>query len=107
MQRFGNHVPGKAALLAPIIIVVTLSQQINATGTSSAGQLKKAQALLDHDEDKAALACLNTLIRREPKNALAFSKRSLAHHRGGEYDKALEDSNKAIALDPKLAMAYV
>jgi len=60
--RLENHVLTKVALLASIIIVA-LSQQINATATPSTGLLKKARALLEQDQDKAALACLNSLIR--------------------------------------------
>jgi len=104
MLRFENHVLIKVALLASIIIVA-LSQQINAA-TSSTGLLKKAHALLEQDQDKAALACLNSLISKEPNNALAYSERSLANAKVENYDKALADSNKAITLNPKLAIAY-
>lgn len=105
MRRFENHIPNKLMLLATVV-VLALSQPNSATADPSTDLLKKAQALLEQRKTDAALACLNTLIKQQPKNALAYIERSRAHVWVGKHDKALADSNKAIALKPRLASAY-
>ena len=105
MLRLENHVLTKVALLASIIIVA-LSQQINATATPSTGLLKKALALLDQDQDNAALVCLNTLISKEPNNARAYSERSLAYGSSGKYDKALDMGRQSLHLSSDNVSPY-
>lgn len=50
-------------------------------------------------------AC-SRVIAKDPRAAWAFSNRSTAHERIGNYDKALADSNKAIELSPRWSDAY-
>jgi hypothetical protein len=77
MHRFENHILNKLMLLATVV-VFSLSQSSNAIAAPSTDLLKKAQALLEQHKTDAALACLNTLIDKEPKNARAYSERSIA-----------------------------
>lgn len=50
-------------------------------------------------------AC-SRVIARDPRAAWAFSNRSLAHERLGNFDKALADGNMAVALSPRMSDAY-
>ncbi|CAN5305027.1 hypothetical protein BH11CYA1_BH11CYA1_45160 [soil metagenome] len=70
------------------------------------GLLKQAQNLLEQDKNSAALALLNSLITKEPNNALAYNERARTYGRLASYSLALEDCNKAIALSPRLPLAY-
>lgn len=105
MLRFENHILTKATHLA-VVVVFALSQPNIAAAAPSTDLLKEAQALLEQHKTDAALACLNAQIKKEPKNALAYSERSLAYGAIGKYSQALTDSNKAISLNPRLAIAY-
>ena len=104
MRRLENPILTKVVLAA--VMSIASSTSFNAEATPSGGLLRKAQTLLDQHQDRAALTCLNTLIKEEPNNAHAYSERSRAHDRVGNYDDAIKDSNKAITLDPNLAVAY-
>jgi tetratricopeptide (TPR) repeat protein len=88
-------------------IVIALSQHVYEAAAQSNLLLKKAQALLEQNQDDAALVWLNTLINKEPNNALAYSERSRVNSKIGNFAKALEDSGKAIVLGPKIALVYV
>ena len=46
-------------------------------------------------------------IRLDPKYALAYNNRCIAHNNKGESDLALADCNEAIRLDPKYILAHV
>ena len=50
---------------------------------------------------------LSTAIRLKPDVAArAYTERGVTHHNKGDVDKAIEDYNAAIALDPEFAEAY-
>lgn len=75
LLRFENHILTKVALFASAVIVA-LSQPNSATAAPSTDLLKKAQILLEQHKTDGALACLNTLIKKQPKNALAYANRA-------------------------------
>ena len=105
MLRFENHIQTKVALLA-LLVIVALSHPNNAAATPSTDLLKKAQVLRDQQQDNAALICLNTLIKKQPTNALAYANRASVYIEIERYRDALNDSTKAISLQPRLAIAY-
>ena len=63
------------------------------------------------DDPETKLAACTAVIQsgqEEPVNqAIAYDNRSLAYRRQGEFDKAIDDAAKAIALDPTSAPAYL
>ncbi len=56
--------------------------------------------------DARAMADFDEALRRDPKNATAYSSRGNLHGDRGDNDKALADYGAAIKLNPKLAVAY-
>ncbi len=105
MLRFENHILTRVALFASAVIVA-LSQPNSATAAPSTDLLKKAQILLEQHKTDAALACLNTLIKKQPRNALAYANRAGVYIGTKRYHDALNDSTKAISLQPRLALAF-
>ncbi|MCA0314377.1 MAG: hypothetical protein LCH63_11140 [Candidatus Melainabacteria bacterium] len=89
-----------------IFIFLTSAQQTGTKATPCSDSLKRAIALIDRDQDKDALACLNSLIAKDPRSARAFCERSRIYARSKAYDKAMYDCNKAISIEPKLGKAY-
>ncbi len=104
MLHFEKSLSIKLAHLIAVIIVASLHQ--TATLAESYDEVEKAQNLIEQDQFDAAMTCLDSLIHKEPKNARAFNERAVANIKVGKYAKALEDSNRAIALAPNLAIAY-
>ncbi|MBI5237593.1 MAG: tetratricopeptide repeat protein [Deltaproteobacteria bacterium] len=47
-----------------------------------------------------------SFARAEVKDADAYINRGNAYYKKGQHDRAIEDFNKAIALNPKLAEVY-
>ena len=105
MLWFENHILTKATHLA-VVVVFALSQPNIAAAAPSTDLLKEAQALLEQHKTDAALACLNTLIKKQPKNALAYANRAGIYVGTQRYHDALNDSTKAISLQPRLALAF-
>jgi tetratricopeptide (TPR) repeat protein len=63
----------------------------------------------DKELDRKILACTQVIERGEGESrenrAVAYSNRGIAYVRKGAFDRAIADSTKAIALDPKLVQA--
>ena len=49
---------------------------------------------------------MDTVIKLDPKSAVAYANRAYAQQRYGKDDLALKDAEEAIKLDPKSALAY-
>src|SRR5262245_66657828 len=61
------------------------------------------------DAQKSYVSEESFLARNHPMpalNAEEYNARGLANHENGDYDLAMADFDKAIALDPTLAVAY-
>ena len=59
-----------------------------------------------HQEWDAAIRELSKIIRLNPEDAKAYSKRGGYLEKKGDYDKAIDDYSNAIRLDPKDAKSY-
>lgn len=57
-------------------------------------------------DPKDALKYFDAAVAADPKNAKAKAQRSGARLEAGDYNGALADAEEAIALDPKLGVAY-
>ena len=47
------------------------------------------------------------MLGLDPKNAMAFNSRGLGYAAKGDYDRAIDDLDRAIQLDPKNATSYI
>jgi TolA-binding protein len=69
MLRFENHILTKAAHFA-VVVIFAFSQTNIAAAAPSNELLKQAQILRDQNKNDAAIACLNMLIKKQPKTCL-------------------------------------
>ncbi len=67
---------------------------------------EKGNALAKQKKYKEALDCYTKGIELAPNNQILFSNRSLMHYNLGEFNKAIEDAEKAILLKPDFVKAY-
>jgi len=61
------------------------------------------------DEDTAIWACSQIIARGQESNedlAVAYNNRGLAYTNKGQYDRAIIDLDRAIALNPNNAIVY-
>ena len=68
--------------------------------------IKQGNACFPGKEYRRAIELYDEAIRVNPKNAIAYGNRALAHHYLTEYNEAIEDNNIAVSLDPKYAGAF-
>ena len=62
--------------------------------------LADAQARLQAQDPSGAAKLLDEITARDPNNARAWRLLGTARHRAADYDKALEASTRALALEP-------
>ena len=63
----------------------------------------RARSLMQLGQSAQALATFNTVISLEPDFAASYANRGILHDRKGRYEKAIEDYERAIALDAEIA----
>ena len=68
--------------------------------------LKVGVAQLDAREYGEAISSFSEVIERWPDHAAGYLCRSAAYEMNGEYDLAIQDCDRSIALDPDLGEAY-
>lgn len=68
--------------------------------------IKQGNACFPRKEYHKAIKLYDEAIRVNPKNAIAYGNRALAHLYLTEYNEAIEDNNIAVNLDPKYAGAF-
>ena len=68
--------------------------------------IKQGNACFPGKEYRRAIELYDEAIRVNPKNAIAYGNRALAHLYLTEYNEAIEDNNIAVNLDPKYAGAF-
>jgi len=54
----------------------------------------------------AAISAYTEAIALDPTNAVYYSNRAAAYSSSGDHQKAVEDAEKAIEVDPKFVKAY-
>jgi tetratricopeptide (TPR) repeat protein len=62
--------------------------------------------MCDQGKGEASIAACGRLIKRNPKDAVAYANRGSGYHYKGDYDRAIADLDQVIRLDPKLAVAH-
>ena len=62
-----------------------------------------ARSLMQLDRHEEALNKFNEVIAREPEFGASYANRGILNDRMGNYEAAINDYKKAIALNPKLA----
>ena len=63
----------------------------------------RARSLMQLGQSPRALAVFNTAISLEPDFGATYANRGILHDRMGRYEKAAEDYERALQLDPELA----
>jgi tetratricopeptide (TPR) repeat protein len=72
-----------------------------------AGMLRAARASLAAERYSEAIAAYQAVLKRDPRNVDAMAHLGLIVAIGGHADTALEAFDKALAIDPKYAPAYL
>lgn len=62
----------------------------------------RAQSLMQLGQSTQALTAFNTAIALTPEFGATYANRGVLHDRMGRYKKAIEDYERALALDPEL-----
>jgi tetratricopeptide (TPR) repeat protein len=62
----------------------------------------RAQSLMQLGQSTQALTAFNTAIALAPEFGATYANRGVLHDRMGRYEKAIEDYERALALDPEL-----
>src|ERR1700730_4324975 len=71
-----------------------------------AAALADAREDCDKKSDEVAIKGCTELIRRNPRNAVAYYNRGIEYNAKGERDRAIADYSKAIEINPKYVAAY-
>jgi len=93
----------------PRFAAVLLTALLAAAPASAADdeRLAKAQRLLDEGRPVAALAEVETVLRRDPDHAEALLLRSTARFMEGDMEAGRADLDRALAADPTLRQAWL
>ena len=68
--------------------------------------IRQADLRLERGQLELAIEGYAEAIRLDPRSALAFNNRGLAHKRSGNLDQAIADFIEAVRLDPQFAVAF-
>jgi tetratricopeptide (TPR) repeat protein len=95
----------------PAILIAACSHAIEAGGLDkaafSAAYTGRARGYFQQRKFEPGLADLDTLIRQQPDNVLAFRYRGSAYSMQGDTDRALSDAHEEMRLAPNDALSYV
>jgi len=92
------------ALFASVAIVTSVGENFSGVGSFSTGGNVSAEQAQVYD---LAIEDLNTVIRLDPNNAMAYLERGTAYSDKGDHDRAIADYNQAIRLYPNNANGYI
>ena len=97
----GSSAPGPSSAPAP-----STGDEPSAADKAKAEELKtKGNALMGQKMYDSAIEQYTQAIKLDP-NPVYYSNRAAAWGGVGEHEKAVEDAERALALDPKFAKAY-
>lgn len=88
--KFGKSVVAKYALSAGLIAVLLVFSVLT---------FRRCSVWKDN------FSLWNDVIAKSP-SAIAYNNRGIAYNAGGNYDRAIQDFNRAIMLDPKFEKPY-
>lgn len=91
-----------SSLKVTILLVASTTMALPACPASAADPGPDRVAAL-----KEAVRRLSSQIEQNPTDAFNFLRRGRLHRKLGELDKALEDYDEAIRLDPKNSKAHI
>ena len=94
--------PDAGGKLAVVILLCSLA---GCQSSEMASKLVQQQQLV-RSEQKNNIASLTEAIKNNPKDANALNLRGAAYGQAGEYERALEDFNAALAINPQYAQAF-
>jgi len=112
MKKFDWLVILSAFFILPFFLV-SMAQAAGQDNTDPNAPLKKVMGPLAELEkikkinNDLAIKHFTELIQKNPKEALNYSKRGKAYSGNKDYEKAVEDYEKAMSLDPKLSDPYI
>lgn len=92
----------KRALVAAVSLFV---MSITAASASTDDDLKRSAKLIFDGNQLGAIKILNGVIKKEPRNAIAFARRGHAYHDLENNTKAIQDLQTALNLQPHCAEA--
>ena len=106
----GHSWPGKllvlrSAVAAGLWLVPTAGLAESRQLEAEAALADKNDCLNSKDHELRILGC-KAMIRRNPKDAVAYHNRGDAYGLNGDIDRAILDYTKAIELNPNYAAAY-
>src|SRR5947209_1031992 len=96
----------KHSLAAALLAALFAFGVAAAAEAGSKDVLTKAHALIHKHDDKGAIALLDALLQKDPKNAEALVTRGDAKDNLGQHLEALVDYSAAIEINPDYAYAY-
>lgn len=103
--RISNLLAGhmeKFTLDMLIIMLISLDRPVDLTFPDAAEWRRSPDWKNDptHADSLNKVEHYSELIRQDPGNSLAYSRRAGAYHQLGDYDKAIADYTRALELDP-------
>lgn len=82
-------------------------QPVSAENKAQAEKLKQTgNGLMSRKDYSKAIESYTEAISLDGTNAVYYSNRAAAYSSLGEHDKAIEDSEKALEIDPKFVKAF-
>ena len=100
-----KHLVLRSAVGAGLWLVPTTGLAESRRLESKAALADKSDCLNSKDHELRILGC-KAMIRRNPKDAVAYHNRGDAYGLKGDIDSAISDYTKAIELNPNYAAAY-
>ena len=101
----GKHLVLRTAVAASLWLVPTAGLAESRQLESAAALADKSDCLNSEDHELRILGC-KAMIRRNPKDVVAYHNRGDAYGLKGDIDNAILDYTKAIELNPNYAPAY-
>lgn len=110
--RFAAAAAALAALAALALAAAPAAAQQRRTAAAQppqdrAAALAKAQELVDAERPEEALALVEPLLQRDPRDAQALVLRSTARFMTGELEAGRADLDRALELDPNQRRAWL